>query len=109
MSGGHWEYLQYKLSDIYNELEEKIADQGKEIPEKERLPFYDKEYYERYPEEKYYTTYPKEVEKIFLDAIEIIKKAEIYMQRIDWYLSGDDGDESLISRLDEELKKANLK
>ena len=35
----------------------------------------------------------------------MIKKAQLYMQRMDWLLSGDDGDESFLRRIDEELKK----
>jgi len=30
-------------------------------------------------------------------------QAEIYAQRIDWYLSGDDGEDSLVSRLKSDL------
>ena len=38
------------------------------------------------------------------EGIEILKKAEIYAQRIDWYLSGDDGEDSLVSRLKSDLE-----
>ena len=45
----------------------------------------------------------EDVQQIFKEGIEILKKAEIYAQRIDWYLSGDDGEDSLISRLKSDL------
>ena len=35
----------------------------------------------------------------------MLKKAYIYAQRVDWLLSGDDGNESFIERLTEELNK----
>ena len=35
----------------------------------------------------------------------ILKQAEIYAQRIDWLLSGDDGEESFHERLKEELEE----
>lgn len=43
------------------------------------------------------------MQQIFKEGIEILKKAEIYAQRIDWYLSGDDGEDSLVSRLKSDL------
>lgn len=41
--------------------------------------------------------------KIFKQAIQAIEKAQVYLQRIDWFLSGDDGDDSFKKRLAEEL------
>ena len=38
-------------------------------------------------------------------AIDLLKKAEVYAQRIDWYISGDDGEESFLRRLKEDLEK----
>lgn len=34
-----------------------------------------------------------------------MKQAEVYAQRIDWLLSGDDGEESFHERLKEDLDK----
>ena len=40
------------------------------------------------------------------DSVKILRKAAIYAQRIDWFLSGDDGEDNLEEeRLEEELKK----
>ena len=39
------------------------------------------------------------------EAIKALKIAQVYAQRVDWLLSGDDGEESFLSRLDDELKK----
>ena len=43
--------------------------------------------------------------QIMQDAVKILRKAAIYAQRIDWFLSGDDGEETLKERLEEDLKK----
>ena len=37
--------------------------------------------------------------------IDILRRAEIYAQRVDYLISGDDGEESFHSRLKEELEK----
>lgn len=37
--------------------------------------------------------------------VEILKKAAIYAQRIDWLLSGDDGEDTFRERLREDLEK----
>ena len=44
-----------------------------------------------------------EVLEEFKKGLEILKKAAIYAQRIDWLLSGDDGEDSFKRRLKEEL------
>ena len=44
----------------------------------------------------------EEVE-IFRRGAKAVKTAQVYLQRIDWFLSGDDGDESFKKRLAEEL------
>ena len=49
--------------------------------------------------------YPDEVIEKMKEGIEVLKRAQIYAQRIDWLLSGDDGEESFLSRLEENLKK----
>jgi TFIIF-interacting CTD phosphatase-like protein len=39
----------------------------------------------------------------FKKGYEILRKAEIYAQRMDWYLAGDDGEDSFLERLEDEL------
>ena len=43
--------------------------------------------------------------EIFKEGVKKLKEAAIYAQRIDWYLSGDDGEECLIRRLKEGLEQ----
>lgn len=108
MSGGAFEYNQYKIRDIREEIEEILYKMGKE-KSKEELRYFDKEYLEKYPEDRFHKQESEEVVKIFKDAVEILRKAEIYAHRIDWYLSSDDGEESLIERLKEDLDEIENK
>lgn len=107
MSGGRFNYDQYKIGYIADAIEQQIEKNG--IPKtKEELKdegYRPNWYYEEYPEEKYWYKYPDEVIEKFKEAIKILRQAEVYAQRVDWLLSGDDGEESFLNRLDEELKK----
>lgn len=49
----------------------------------------------------------KETIKEFKKGVELLKKAQVYAQRIDYLLSGDDGEDNFHQRLKEDL--ANLK
>ena len=104
MSGERFDYLQYHITTIADAIESELEKQGKEIPKDEL--FCSEEYYKQYPQEKYYRTYPKEIQKEMVQAVKILRQAAIYAHRIDWYLSHDDGDESFLERLKEELKNS---
>lgn len=87
MSGGHFNYKQYELSYIVDEIEQAIIDNdpsGREVWDK---PFSEDTIAE------------------FRNAVYYLKKAQIYAQRVDWLLSCDDGEESFHRRLREELSK----
>lgn len=96
MSGGKFAYEQYKIRQIWEEIQQELDKQGQE---KEVNNVWEKEYYEKYPEQRFEEVYREDVQQIFKDGIEALKKAEVYAQRIDWFLSGDDGEDSLVSRL----------
>ena len=101
MSGGAFEYSQYKIRDIHEHIQQELDKQGEE----KEVQFWEKEYYEKYPEARFEEFYREDVQQIFKDGIEALKKAEVYAQRIDWFLSGDDGEDSLVSRLKSDLDK----
>lgn len=61
--------------------------------------------YQEYEDGEYYPEYTEETIQIFKDAVKILRKAAIYAQRIDWLLSGDDGEDNLKERLEKELKE----
>ena len=113
MSGGFFGYNQYYINDIADSIETYIY--GQSLEEE------DINYFKNYlldDEEKEYVIknkhtlpnsykYSKETIKEFKKGLAILKKAYVYAQRIDWLLSGDDGEESFHERLKEELD--NLK
>jgi hypothetical protein len=103
MSGGFFNINKYQLEDMVDQIEQELERQGKP-KDKEDLWLID-DYYKQHPQELFYETYPQEVQDIFKEAINALKIAGIYAQRVDWFLSGDDGEESLVSRLAADLKK----
>jgi len=104
MSGGYFDYNQYKIHEIVNSIERELNNQGKI---KDATDPWDKEYYEKYPEEKHYPTYSKEVQDKFKEAIKALKVAEVYSHEIDWLLSGDTGNDSFLENL--KCKLENIK
>jgi len=109
MSGGHFNYTQHNIRDIFEDIEKEIRNNGKikTSAELKEEGWIDSDWYEKYPEDLKHYEYPEEVIEEFKKGVEILKKAYIYAHRIDWLLSGDDGEESFLSRLKEELNKIN--
>jgi len=106
MSGGHWDYIQYRFTDISEDIRKLIEKNGKEKTDEELRDYgFDSDWYKKFPEEKFHYKYPDEVIEEFKKGLEIIEKAQVYMQRMDWLLSGDDGEESFLKRLKEDLDK----
>lgn len=81
MSGGHFDYGQWRIYSIAEEVELLIASGD-----------YDQ----------------AEVAE-FRNGLAALKAAFIYVQRIDWFVSGDDGEESFHQRLKEELSELHSK
>jgi len=79
MSGGHFEYKQSYIKPIADEIE----------------IFLNNIYASQYLLAKT----RKEIEKGLI----ILRKAAIYAQRIDWLISGDDGQDDFMQRLKDEL------
>jgi hypothetical protein len=96
MSGGHFDYTQYQIGRISDEVEELILKNGQK-----------REYKEAW-ENEYHNEYSPEVIEKFKEGLMLLKKAEIYAQRIDWLVSGDDGEESFFRRLQEELDELEI-
>lgn len=103
MSGGHFDYKQYELDMIADSIQHELDKQGREIPEDMR--WYNKEWYDEHPEDRFHTTYSSRVQEAMRTAVKKLREAAIYAQRIDWFLSGDDDEESFIRRLNEDLSK----
>ena len=103
MSGGFFEYKQYHIEEIADSIQSELDKQGKEIPEEDR--WHSEQWCEDHPEDRFYGTYSEETQKEFQTAIKHLKMAAIYAQRIDWFMSGDDGEENFHKRLKEELNE----
>jgi hypothetical protein len=101
MSGGTFDYKQYVISEIANSIEYELEIQGKPKP-KEDL-YMQTDFYEKYPEEKYFHTHSKEIQEKLREGIKILRMAAIYAHRIDYYLAGDDGEDSFLKRLKSDL------
>jgi hypothetical protein len=105
MSGGHFDYKQWHITEIADGVERIIENNGRKKTDEElKNEHWNRpDWYERYPEDLYHYKYPDEVIEKFKEGVDILRKAAIYAQRIDWLLSGDDGEESFLRRLKEEL------
>ena len=116
MSGGHFSYYQYHIEQIANEIEEEIN--GHELDGYE-VQDYIKEYFLEDNEAEYVRKnkhtipakfyYSKETVAEFRKAVRLLRKAYVYAQRIDWLLSGDDGEDNFHRRLKEDLKELKNK
>lgn len=94
MSGGHFEYQQYRIEDIAKSIEELIKSNDDESLNEWG--------YRRGRD------YSAETIVKFKTAVDTLRKAAIMAQRVDWLVSGDDGENSFHDRWDEELKEINL-
>lgn len=113
MSGGRFDYNQYKIGYIADDIQWHIEKNGrkktKEELKEESSWSYQPDWYEKYPEELYHYKYPDEVIEKFKEAVKILRQAEVYAQRVDWLLSGDDGEESFMERLKDDLESIEKK
>ena len=96
MSGGHFDYDQYRIRGIADTIESLILNNGK------KKEHYNGEYYSDYEEESYYN-FPENILSSFNKGYIALRIAEIYAQRIDWLVSGDDGEQTFLERLNEKL------
>lgn len=90
MSGGHFDYDQYRIRNIAESVDSLVRNNDSQEVD-------DWGYSIGYG-------YPPEVIAEFKEGYRILRLAEIYAQRIDWLVSGDDGEDSFLSRLKEDLE-----
>lgn len=108
MSGGAFDYQQHHIGDIADAIERTIIEAGREIPKEiwEKNYWYGRSYEDS---DTTYSTYKRRTIDIMKRGVYVLRLAHIYAQRIDWMLSGDDNEESLAKRLDEELRALKVK
>jgi hypothetical protein len=80
MSGGYFDYNQYKMQSIIERLE-------------------------AIPKGRWYDEFSEETRLEFTNALQALNIALVYVERIDYLLSGDDGEASFHRRLKEGLEK----
>ena len=87
MSGGTFDYNQYRIGEIADIIERIIN----------KLPINE--------ESDYIFEFSPETIDEFRNAVRFLRIAEIYAQRVDWLLAGDDGDDNFHQRLKQDLDK----
>lgn len=75
MSGGHFNYAQYQMNDYADECESLAAN------------------------------YPADIAAKFHETAHWLRRASEMLQRVDWLVSGDDGEESFRKRWKVEVRK----
>ncbi len=78
MSGGHFDYIQYSLDNVIGYIEKEIDNN------------------------QHFTA--ETIEK-FKEGLKAVQLARIYIHRIDWLLSADDGEDSFHRHLKSDLEK----
>ncbi len=91
MSGGHFQYKQWEISNIADEVEQLILTN-------------DSEEKDEWGDRKGYHYTPETIEE-FKKGLVLLRQAYVYAQRIDWLVSGDDGEDSFHRRLKNDLDK----
>lgn len=90
MSGGRWDYIQHRIDDIADDISDIIKDNNR--TDKDEWGYIIGRHYN------------KETIKRLKIAAKTISKAAKMMQRVDWLLSDDDGEDSFKQRWDKEIK-----
>lgn len=94
MSGGHWAYNQYQIGQVVDDIEQMIRTN-------------DDETLNEWGDPTGHHFSPAVIEE-FRRAVAVLRVAEIYWHRIDWLVSGDDGEDSFLRRVNEDLTKAGI-
>ena len=91
MSGGHFNYKQHHLLDMADDIGSQIL--SNDSTEKNEFG------------DNIGNRYNAETIEEFEKAMIVLKMAYVYAQRIDWLLSGDDGEDSFHIRLQAQLRE----
>jgi hypothetical protein len=76
MSGGHFDYIQYRMENVADQIRREITRHD----------------------------FPAEINARFEQAAQATELAAKMVQRVDWLLSDDDGEDSFMSRWNAEIK-----
>lgn len=91
MSGGHFQYQQYRLEDMASQIDELIASN-------------DDESLDEWGDRRGYGYEPETIER-FRQAAKTLRTAAAMTQRVDWLVSGGDDEDSFHKRWEEEVSE----
>ena len=94
MSGGAFEYKQYKIQDLIEDMENLLV-----RLDKEPIDSFECDSLKRYVDDS------EPLKNKIKENIKYLKRAYRFTQRIDWFISGDDCEENFYERLKEEIEK----
>ena len=101
MSGGRFNYQQYYIGNIADYIQKEIDNNNE--------PWFPKDtpysWEQRINSEFTGARYSDETIAEFKNAVKYLRIAEIYAQRVDWLLSGDDSEKSFHKRLKKDLNE----
>lgn len=100
----HYRDAGYTINEIDSTPEHRKAEAIKNDLVYQINEWVSEEYVDEDGETVYFNDFSKETLSEFKTAVELLRKAAVYAQRIDWLLSGDDGEEEFHQRLEEDLK-----
>jgi len=86
MSGGYFNYENYRMNDIGRAVEELIAHNDTS---------------------EYHGGYGPQTLERFQEAVDLIKRVDIIVHRIDYLVSGDSGEETFHRHLNKQLEELN--
>lgn len=108
MSGGYFDYQQYKIREIADQIKEVIIKNKVEKQKEELYPWCYNDDGTVNEWDKYYFYFPDDVIEEFKKTYKALRIAEIYAHRCDYLLEGDDSEESFKNRLKKELEEFEL-
>ena len=91
MSGGYFDYKQYQMQEIIDSIEQLIINNDSQDLDEWGTPIS-------------HNYSPETIEQFQVGAT-LLKVAQIYEQRIDWLVSGDDSESSFYERLENDILK----
>lgn len=94
MSGGAFDHKQFHIDQLIEDMENLL----KRV-DKEPIDSWECDSLKNYVEDK------DSFKATIITNIQHLKMAYIYTQRIDWFVSGDDGEETMYERIEEDKSK----
>lgn len=91
MSGGYFDYNQYNIGRIADDVDGFIRNNNDTELDEYGTPRG--------------RNYSLEIIAKFREALTVLRQAEVYAQRIDWLVSGDDTENSFLKKLKEDLSQ----